>query len=855
MNHWPQTLRPADLLVTVYGAGIAGLTAAHELAEHGFCVRVVEPEQALDADGRPGLAVGGLARSQFGRAPRVRRAADLPAMPRRLDPRPVAADVELVFAPGESALDAAAEARLTSLVATVNREFPDYRLRIAAPAQALSARRTAAIRRHLVESLGLEDARVVAAADAALEPDTLLVGVDAAVLPGEHGFRFFPSYYRHVFDTMRRIPLRDRDGRPTGRTVLDRLVSTPVQAMLRRDRPPLMHRRTPSRSPALLHEELAGLRALGYTRRDLAQFLVRVLRYMCTSDERRAAELAGLSWWQYLCGHDPRTRLCRYGYSEAFTRDTLFSTRVLAAFDAQWGDAHTNGDTYVQLFLNRLVDRDRVDAVLDGPTSTAWFQPWREQLVRLGVRFEQARLERLTLEADGRVRAWIRGPSDESPRLDERSDYIVVATDVATAEEVTRALPPTGVPGQLRGFTTRVDPSPRDPYTAPIDARDPRRACGLTPWDRLQTLTGVQYFFARADVKVARGHLYLLDAPWGLSAICSQQFWSTRPEPDVDGYRSLLSVDIGAWTRPAPLGGDGPPRAASEVPLDVVAAEVFHQVSATLAGSIGALPAPSWYHVDTHLIPDPDDRARNFNRSPYLIPIVGDWSRRPGGEPSVPGEAQPRVPESIPPGVWQAERGGYWVHHGNLVFAGTFMRTFTRMTTMESANESGRHAANAILDHALAVRSHVPRRLPREAPPPGPPLLTGPVLDGPDECGGSRPFATTPLGDYSAIWPIGDHELPDLAPAKRHDAELLRRGLPHPWDLSGVETMLVLAAEGIDGAPDWADMLERMLSALRAAMQGSTDQFAAARQTLEALQQLRRRIEQAARHEHPGSPG
>ena len=26
-------------------------------------------------------------------------------------------------------------------------------------------------------------------------------------LPGEHGFRFFPGFYKHVTDTMRRIPL------------------------------------------------------------------------------------------------------------------------------------------------------------------------------------------------------------------------------------------------------------------------------------------------------------------------------------------------------------------------------------------------------------------------------------------------------------------------------------------------------------------------------------------------------------------------------------------------------------------------------------------------------------------------
>src|SRR5579872_55088 len=29
---------------------------------------------------------------------------------------------------------------------------------------------------------------------------------DRKPLPGEHGFRFFPGFYRHVTDTMRRIP-------------------------------------------------------------------------------------------------------------------------------------------------------------------------------------------------------------------------------------------------------------------------------------------------------------------------------------------------------------------------------------------------------------------------------------------------------------------------------------------------------------------------------------------------------------------------------------------------------------------------------------------------------------------------
>src|SRR6266567_2861608 len=39
-------------------------------------------------------------------------------------------------------------------------------------------------------------------------------------VPGEHGFRFFPGFYKHVIDIMRRTPAED------GRTVADALVAT-----------------------------------------------------------------------------------------------------------------------------------------------------------------------------------------------------------------------------------------------------------------------------------------------------------------------------------------------------------------------------------------------------------------------------------------------------------------------------------------------------------------------------------------------------------------------------------------------------------------------------------------------------
>src|SRR5262249_10156661 len=48
---------------------------------------------------------------------------------------------------------------------------------------------------------------------------------------GEHGYRFFPNFYRHIFDTMKRTPVFDDAGKLTPETTFDQLVSTPDTAI------------------------------------------------------------------------------------------------------------------------------------------------------------------------------------------------------------------------------------------------------------------------------------------------------------------------------------------------------------------------------------------------------------------------------------------------------------------------------------------------------------------------------------------------------------------------------------------------------------------------------------------------
>ena len=97
-----------------------------------------------------------------------------------------------------------------------------------------------------------------------------------------------------------------------------------------------------------------------------------------------------------------------------------------------------------------------------------------------------------------------------------------------------------------------------------------------------------------------------------------------------------------------------------------------------------------------------------------------------------------------------------------MVFGGTYLRTFTRLTTMESANESARHAVNAILDHAASaagIERGAPIELPRCAAVP------------------------SGVGDYCPVWSWERFEFAELDFLKDVDAELLGRGLPHLWDI------------------------------------------------------------------------
>jgi FAD dependent oxidoreductase len=719
--------------VVVLGGGIAGLTAAHELAERGFEVTVYEPRR----DERSGLGtypegaippvkLGGLAASQY----------------------------STVGAHGGSPAEL--------------RPFPGRRGQPPVPAREVA---------------------------------------------GEHGFRFFPAYYLHTWDMFQRIPTYERVGsegggvgwQPTSRTVMDNVRRVITQGTTVEGQASLVFPREAPRTPFEFLSILGQLTKLGFTPLDISTFLGRILRYLSTSPLRRARELQNLSAYDYFVGRNNADEPRTVSYSPRFDAYLLEMPRVLAAFDTRWGDARTNLTTYLQLQLQMDRRDNKADGVLNGPTTESWFDHWYRHLVALGVRFVNGAVERIDpLPADPALPPYLRPRIQitlaDGTRLNP--DYAVVAVDAPAAERITapmRAAAAGGTVVELDGFTTSVPPpnGPLEPTTNRAGARrDPYAMdeLGRVPWDRFQTLAGIQFYFD-TEFQLLRGHVYYSGTEWALSSINQHGMWERRPSLPRDGHVAVLSVDIGDFNTPSRHLVDefGRGKAARDCTADEIATEVWRQVVTALTSDVdnvpeALLPWPSWYALDRGLVMaggSGQGAGRPIrNETPYLVPIVGDWNNRPGAEPWNPHNTSLR---EIPPedvwlaelelrNVWQARHGGYQVHNNSVVFAGTWTRTFTRMTSMEAAGESARHAVNAILDHYVWVESGGLDV--RETT-----SLAWQFPFGFLDQGYSSPIRMpSPAGDYCYVFDIENREPAETRLLRMLDSRYCEQSLPHPLD-------------------------------------------------------------------------
>jgi uncharacterized protein with NAD-binding domain and iron-sulfur cluster len=398
-------------------------------------------------------------------------------------------------------------------------------------------------------------------------------------LPAEHGFRFFPGFYKHVPDTMRRIGV---EGHLVG---AERILL--AQADGKNELITAAHLPESLEDFALVARFLLeAATGLGVPPQDTAWFLDRLLTLLTSCDERRLGQWELQSWWRFVDA-DSRSPAFRKFLVEGLTR-------TLVAARAREMSARTGGSILLQLIFDLTRAGGRADRVLDGPTSDVWIDPWAAHLEGLGVTFHrEAPVEGIQL-AGGRVASVTAGGQTIT------ADHYVAAVPV----EIMRLL---------------AGPELR--------AAEPR----LKRLDKLVTrwMNGAMFYLDK-DVPLVHGHAIYIDSEWALTSISQRQFWrgfdwAQTGDGRVEG---VLSVDVSDWSTPS--------RRLGKVAMQCTHDEVLDEVWAQLADHVETLDKANVLRafLDPAIeFPNPTEAA---NLEPLLVNTAGSWADRPDAVTRVP---------------------------------------------------------------------------------------------------------------------------------------------------------------------------------------------------------------------------
>jgi 15-cis-phytoene desaturase len=405
-------------------------------------------------------------------------------------------------------------------------------------------------------------------------------------LPGEHGFRFFPGFYKHITDTMRRIPFGT-----AGASCADNLVLATRILLARAGKAdPVWVARCPETLDDFRTALFALFDDLDIPHDEIAFFVARMLGLATSCEDRYLAEFEPQPFWDFI-GAASRSENYRRYLGQGMTRS-------LVAMRAEESSTRTVGRILLQLFYGILVPGAVFDRLLTGPTNDVWIDPWRQHLTRsLGVALQpdvtvqslnlaDDTLRSVTVERNGRVET-------------VTADFYVAALPLEimrglVTPELARAAPSLSRLGELR-----------------------------TEW-----MNGIQ-FYLRTDLPLADGHAVYLDSNWALTSISQGRFWRGY---DLSQYGNgqvggILSVDISNWTAPGNFNGK---RAMDAATRDEIKDEVWAQMKAALNGP-GRTQIDDSNLVDWFL--DPDIQLPNpglvTNAEPLLINHAGSLALRP----------------------------------------------------------------------------------------------------------------------------------------------------------------------------------------------------------------------------------
>jgi uncharacterized protein with NAD-binding domain and iron-sulfur cluster len=414
-------------------------------------------------------------------------------------------------------------------------------------------------------------------------------------LQGEHGFRFFPGYYKHITDTMARTPYGSN-----AKGVKDNL-AVGEQVRFSRDNSwdlVLPYHHLNSANPGDLINAIVGFIGVvpGLGIGETIYFATRLVEFVTSCDARRDNQYDKKTWWDFVKAE-------RYGpLYQKFLAKAL--TRNLVAADALKASTRTIGLQATRILVCNILFSmyDPASRVLNGPTTEVWIDPWLSYLRGKGINW----VPNTNVEALQVTNGEISGVtvSTNGQQRTVTADMYVLAVPVERARELLDA--------PLRAI---------DPGFKELDTF-------LADW-----MTGAQYFL-KNPLPINKGHISYVDSPWALTSVSQGQFWKKAPTNYGNGTaKDILSVDISNWDDPGILYG----RPAKQCTKDEILNEVWAQMKVSLDEDFIFLQDADV--VDRMLDPGiefgPNGRPV-ANHEPLLVPTVNLYSVRPDAKTKVP---------------------------------------------------------------------------------------------------------------------------------------------------------------------------------------------------------------------------
>lgn len=408
-------------------------------------------------------------------------------------------------------------------------------------------------------------------------------------LPGEHGFRFFPRFYKHLPDTMMRIPF------PGKGSVFKNLIDATRIEVARAGKAPLFLTARIPQDPqdwaVALHTMFTGI---GVPDNEVLFFVDRLLVLLTSCPERRLAEYEQIPWWTFV-GAQTRSKEYQTLLAEGLTRS-------LVAMRAEDGSTRTVGYMLLQLLFG-LLTTGGFDRLLTGPTNEVWLNPWVSYLKQRGV----------TMNSGVTVQKVLAGSSGVTSVIVQSNGQTVQVT----ADYYIAAMPVEIMSGLVTDQLKQLAPS-------------------LASLDQLPTrwMNGIQFYLSQ-DVPLDHGHTLYADSPWALTSISQKQFWQQASLANYGDGRvaGLLSVDISDWDAVGILVG----KPATQCTADEIKNEVWAELKAHL--NVGGAPVIqdqnllSWFLDPDIQFPNPSAAT---NAEPLMINKAGTWQYRPEATTEIP---------------------------------------------------------------------------------------------------------------------------------------------------------------------------------------------------------------------------